>query len=173
MLILIVGNSGSGKTTQKKILTTKYGFKTITTYTTREKRVGEVDGIDYYFLSRSDFEKKIEEGFFFEYKNYCENLYGTSLESIEEAASSKDKYVLIVESNGARSIKEKIDAKAIYLKIPKEEIEKRLRARNDDHISIKVRLGEVENSEKICDYVIDGTLPIEEVTKKILEIAGE
>lgn len=173
MLILIVGNSGSGKTTQKKILTSEYGFKKITTYTTREKRVGELEGVDYYFLSREEFEKKIEDNFFFEHTEYCGNLYGTSLKSIEDAASSKDKYVLIVESNGALAIKEKIEAKAIYLKIPREEIENRLKERNDDEISIKTRLEEVENSEKICDYVIDGTLPIEEVTKKILEITGE
>lgn len=173
MLFLILGSSGSGKTTQKEILTTKYGFKKITTYTTRKKREGEKDGVDYFFLSREEFLKKVEENFFFEYTTYCDNFYGTSKSSIEAASKSREKYILIVESHGAEVIKKELEAKAIYIKIPKSIIRSRLLKRGDDESSIKNRMVDLENYRKICDYVIDGTLPIESVTEEILKITGE
>ena len=65
-MIILVGRSASGKTYLGKLLE-KVGFKKIVTYTSREKRLNEVDKIDYNFISKTEFVSKIQEGFFFEY----------------------------------------------------------------------------------------------------------
>ena len=78
-LIVISAPSGSGKDTIVKELMKKYGENkwVSVSATSREARVGEKDGVDYFFLTKKDFEKKIKEGFFLEYTNYAGNYYGT------------------------------------------------------------------------------------------------
>ena len=69
MLLVICGKMCSGKDTVVKRLINK-GFKKVVTYTTRPKRRGETDGVDYHYISKEDFEGKIKDGFFLEYRTY-------------------------------------------------------------------------------------------------------
>ncbi len=81
--IILAGSGGSGKDHMRKVLVNQ-GFKYGISYTSRAPRAGEKEGIDYYFLTKEDFEKRIEEGFWLEYDNFGGNLYGTSKQQFEE-----------------------------------------------------------------------------------------
>lgn len=88
-MIFIAGKTCSGKTRIVSELCKKFGYKKIVTYTTRPIRNKEVDGIDYHFISEEEFEKKIEEGFFAEYKVYDAEFgrchYGVATEDVVNA----------------------------------------------------------------------------------------
>ena len=81
-MILLTGASASGKTEVAKLLDKKYGVKKIITTTTREKRVNEVDGVDYFFVSKEKFEQMINNGEFVEYTLFNGNLYGSTKDQI-------------------------------------------------------------------------------------------
>ncbi len=68
MLLIICGKMCSGKDTVVKRLINK-GFKKVVTYTTRPKRRGETDGVDYHFISEGEFKRRIQDGFFLEYRD--------------------------------------------------------------------------------------------------------
>ncbi|MDP3758519.1 MAG: guanylate kinase, partial [Candidatus Daviesbacteria bacterium] len=78
LLIILTGKTASGKDTViSRLLSRLPDFKKVVTVTSRAPRVGEKDGMDYFFLSREDFKQKIEKGDFIEYVEYGGNFYGT------------------------------------------------------------------------------------------------
>ena len=96
-MIVLSGPSASGKTEVAKRLMNQYGIKRVITTTTRPMRKGEVDGVDYYFVSKERFKEMINEDLFVEYTEYNGNFYG-SLKS--EVADNK---VIAIEPNGMRA----------------------------------------------------------------------
>lgn len=95
-MIILCGASASGKSEICKSLCYNFGYVKFVTTTTRAKRVGEVDGVDYNFISLTEFENKINNNEFIEYIRYNDNYYGTEKRSIG------DSVVLIIEPNGLR-----------------------------------------------------------------------
>ena len=89
-MLILVGPSASGKTELLKILIRKYNMKKLVTYTTRPMRVGEVNGVDYHFISKNEFLEKENNNFFFETVMYNNNYYGTSKNDF-----SNDKAVIL------------------------------------------------------------------------------
>ena len=89
-MIVLAGASASGKTEVAKLLAKKYGITKIVTTTTRPKRKGEVDGVDYFFVTPERFEEMIREGRFVEYTIYNGQMYGSTKDQI-----AKDKCVVI------------------------------------------------------------------------------
>lgn len=88
MLIVLTGKTASGKDTIGARLLSKYpNLKKIVTTTSRVPRDGETQGVEYYFLSRSGFESKVQNGEFAEYVEYGGNLYGTYKKELEQAKS--------------------------------------------------------------------------------------
>lgn len=81
-MIVLAGASASGKTEVAKELARKYGITKVITTTTRDMRVGEVNGRDYFFVSKEQFEQMIQEGRFVEYTFYNNNLYGSTKDQI-------------------------------------------------------------------------------------------
>ena len=81
-MIVLAGASASGKTEVAKELARKYGITKVITTTTRDMRVGEVNGRDYFFVSKEQFERMIQEGRFVEYTFYNNNLYGSTKDQI-------------------------------------------------------------------------------------------
>jgi guanylate kinase len=106
-LILISGPAGSGKTTLCDKMMQHYGaIKRVITATTRPPRSGELDGIDYYFLSHSEFETKIAEGAFYEYARVHKNWYGTLKEPVQSQLKSGTDLLLNIDVQGAASFRQ-------------------------------------------------------------------
>lgn len=106
-LVLVVAPSGSGKDTLMEAAEAAFPhLKTLVTCTTREPRRGEVQDVDYHFLTREVFQKKIEQGEFLEWAEYGGNVYGTLKASIEEVVSRGELLLATIEVQGARRVRE-------------------------------------------------------------------
>lgn len=140
MILILMGKTASGKDSVAKELCSNYQLVKIITYTTRPPRHGETDGVDYHFISRSDFQNKIKHNFFVEWKRYetvqDEWLYGTAWSSLE------DDGVLILTPQGIKDFFNNTNkvAKVFYIKSSDETIMKRLIARGDDRAEATRRL---------------------------------
>ncbi len=111
--------------------------------TTRQPRDGEVDGRDYVFLSREEFEKWIQEGRFLEWAEYSGNLYGTPEQRVDELLRSGQSVILEIELQGARLVrKNRPDAVMVFVRAPSlEETRKRLRGRaTEDEEALEARM---------------------------------
>ncbi len=135
ILFVISAPSGAGKTTLCRELMKAFPDLNLSvSYTTREKRRGEVDGRDYRFIDRKSFQKMIDEGQFAEWAEVHGELYGTSIKSIREAEREGRDLILDIDWQGAKQIKERI-GKGVYIFIlppSMEELERRLRSRGKD-----------------------------------------
>ncbi len=145
-LLIFSAPSGSGKTTIVKHLLDRIGgLEFSVSACSREKRQGEVDGRDYYFLSADDFRKKIEEGAFVEWEEvYPGQYYGTLNSELERIWKNGHHVVFDVDVVGGLNLKKKFGSRAlaVFVKAPSLEIlERRLRDRSsDDEASIRKRL---------------------------------
>lgn len=105
MLIVLSGPSGIGKDSVLKIiLKERKDLKLSISYTTRPPRKGEVNGVDYHFVSKQEFEKFIENGEMLEYATYCGNYYGTRSFEIDEELKNGSSMILEIEVQGARQV---------------------------------------------------------------------
>ena len=180
-IIVLAGKSASGKNFVARKLE-EHGYKTIVTYTTRPKRKGEKQDITYHFISDEEFNQKIDEGFFAEWKSYITNegvwYYGSSLEDIENA---DNKSVIILTPQGYRDIKEKVDCKvvSIYLYANNATIKKRLIARGDDPKETERRILHDNEDFKGIENEVDRIVynnesdTIDSVVQKILKYVSE
>lgn len=106
-LILISGPAGSGKTTLcDKMMRHYAGIQRVITSTTRLPRKGEQDGIDYYFLSHTEFEAKIAAGAFYEYAQVHKNWYGTLKATVQSQLQSGTDLLLNIDVQGAASFRQ-------------------------------------------------------------------
>ena len=105
MLIVLSGPSGVGKGTVRKAIFDQPGndFQYSISMTTRQPRPGEKDGVDYFFVSKEEFEKNIQTGQMLEYAKYVDNYYGTPLKYIDETLDSGKDVFLEIEVNGGRA----------------------------------------------------------------------
>ena len=108
ILIVVSGFSGAGKGTLMKALLEKYpeDYALSISATTRNPREGEVNGREYFFLTKEDFEKKIANGELIEYAKYVENYYGTPRDYVEEKLNEGKDVILEIEIQGALKVKE-------------------------------------------------------------------
>ncbi len=154
-LIVLTGPSGVGKGTLLKALKANHPdlFLSISA-TTRQPRVGEVDGKDYFFLTREDFEAKIKDNLFLEWAEYAGNYYGTPRSNVEGKINEGVSVVLEIEVIGARKIKDSFpDALLIFILPPSmEELEQRLRDRGkDSETAINRRMETAKAEIAACD----------------------
>ena len=119
--IILVGPSAAGKNYLRNIFADK-GFTHDVSYTSREKRPGEIEGEDYHFIPREEFERKIKDGEFYEWTEYKGNLYGTGLKEWNE------RDIFIMESVGVSKIHPEDRKKCfvIYLNPPHDSRIKRM-----------------------------------------------
>ena len=120
LLIVISGFSGAGKGTLMKKLVENYDqYALSVSMTTRAPRVGEVDGREYFFATREQFEEKIQQGGLIEHAQYCENYYGTPKDYVEEQLEAGKDVILEIEIQGAMKIKEQFpDAVLLFVMPP-------------------------------------------------------
>jgi guanylate kinase len=131
-LIVVSGPSGAGKSTLiKASLEAVPELAYSVSATTRRPRPGEVDGRDYIFLSRKEFELWIEEGRFLEWAEYSGNLYGTPEQKVEEFLNEGKSVILELELQGARQVQlKRPDAVMVFVRAPSlEETRRRLAGR--------------------------------------------
>lgn len=132
---IISAPSGVGKTTIRKILTSQIeDLRYSISYTTRPPRADEVDGQDYYFISKEIFQEKISECFFLEWAKVHENFYGTAKGPIKEALRERKNIFLDVDIQGARNLKKKLPGAIFIFLIPPswKALEERLRNRGTE-----------------------------------------
>ncbi len=159
-LFVISGASGVGKSTVlAKVMETKPDLRFSVSATTRKPRPGEVEAVDYYFVSKQQFEEMIRQDAFLEYDAHMDNYYGTPKAQLEEKLLTGD-VVLDIEPNGAFNVRKSWpEAVLIFIAPPSlEELERRLRSRGDtDEHQIRVRLDrvqwEMEQGQKY-DYMV-------------------
>ena len=162
LLIVISGPSGVGKGTVRKALFNmpKHNLTYSVSMTTRKIRPGEVDGKDYYFVSKEEFEKRIEENKFLEHAEFVGNYYGTPLDKVNEQLDNGKEVVLEIEVEGALQVKKKVpDCVMIFLVPPsKEDLYKRLRSRGTESEEIIEQRVNKANREfkkaKYYDYIV-------------------
>lgn len=123
-LIVVSGPSGAGKSTLiREALDAVEELAYSVSATTREPREGEVNGRDYIFLSREEFEKWIEEGRFLEWAEYSGNLYGTPEQRVEELLEGGRSVILEIELQGARLVRQnRPDAVMVFVRAPSLEV---------------------------------------------------
>lgn len=150
-LIVISGPSGVGKgTLVGQILARVPGIFLSISATTRPPRAGEVNGANYYFISREEFSRKIEAGMFLEWANIYGDLYGTPREPIEQALSQGYQVVLEIDVQGAEQIRANLGAKALYVFImppSAEELARRLDGRKTESNEERKKRLEVADAE--------------------------
>ena len=120
LLIVFSGPSGVGKgTVRAKIFESENNFEYSVSMTTRKQRPGEVDGKDYYFQTRDEFEEMIRNGQMLEYAEYVGNYYGTPLTYVNKTLDEGKDVFLEIEVQGAQQVKEKVpDGVFIFLTPP-------------------------------------------------------
>ncbi|MDQ4126944.1 MAG: guanylate kinase [Actinomycetota bacterium] len=131
-LIVVSGPSGAGKSTLiREALEAVPKLAYSVSATTRRPRPGEVDGRDYVFLSREEFERWIAEGRFLEWAAYSGNLYGTPEQKVEELLDAGRSVILEIELQGARQVRSKRpDAVMVFVRAPSlDETRRRLTGR--------------------------------------------
>ena len=134
-LIVLSGPSGVGKSTViAELLGQRDNIYFSVSYTTRNPRVGEQDGVNYNFVSRAEFERMIADDELLEYAEYVNNYYGTSLKAIRERLEAGTDVLLDIEVQGAAKLKKRCpDALFIFIIPPSfEELSRRLHKRNTD-----------------------------------------
>ena len=155
-LMIISGPSGVGKgTVVKKILESNSNVKLSVSATTRKKRLGEVDGVDYHFYSKEDFLKLCENGEMLEYAEYCGNFYGTPSKPIENWLKIGKDVLLEIEIKGAKKIKKKCkDCVAVFLLPPSLDVlYNRLKGRGtEDEMAVQCRLERAKEELRCADF---------------------
>jgi len=135
ILIVVSGFSGAGKGTLMKRLVEEYdGYALSISATTRKPRPGEEEGREYFFLSREQFEKRIEDHALIEHAEYCGNYYGTPRDYVEKKLSEGRDVILEIEIQGALKIKEQYpDALLLFVSTPDAaELRRRLSGRGTE-----------------------------------------
>lgn len=157
LLVIMSGPSGAGKSTVvSRLLKRRDDIRFSVSATTRAPRPGEKEGVSYYFKSREEFDRMIEEDAFLEHAEYVGNCYGTPSAPVDEALANGFTVLLDIEVQGAAQVQAKRpDAVSVFLCPPSlEELENRLRGRGtDSEEKIRSRLETAEREyEQLSRY---------------------
>ena len=162
-MISLVGKTARGKSAVQHYLLSQ-GYEKIPTWTTRPKRPGEQDDVDYHFTNDEDFQNKIEQGFFAEWKAYNTVhgiwYYGSGIEDIRNA---KENSIIILTPAGLRDVKHLLPESAISILIDADDeiTRERLLLRGDNPAEIERRFAtdeeDFKDAEKLVDYVLLNT----------------
>lgn len=159
ILVVLSGPSGVGKGTIAKVIAKEPNFALSISCTTRMPRSGEVDGREYFFITREEFEKKRDEGGFLEYSEHFGNDYGTPRDFVMDKLGKKD-VLLEIDVNGGLNVKKAYKDAVLVMILPPslEELKHRLKMRNtetDEQIEQRMQRIAYEIGKKdLYDYVV-------------------
>ena len=150
VMVILSSPSGAGKTTITKKIQQKYqNFKISVSHTTRKPRPNEVEGVDYIFVTKEEFEKKKEKNEFYEHAKIFDNYYGTSKKSVTNILEKKNDILFDIDWQGTQQLSKfsELNLVKIFILPPnKKELENRLLQRNQDNKEIVTkRLGSFDN----------------------------
>ncbi|UCG86121.1 MAG: guanylate kinase [Gemmatimonadota bacterium] len=175
-LIVLSAPSGGGKTMiAKALVAAREDLEYSVSATTRAPRQGEVDGVDYHFLSRAAFAKRRDAGEFLEWAEYGGDLYGTLEVDVDRAIGQHKHVILDIEVQGARQVRERRkDVVSIFILPPSAEtLVRRLGGRdislNEDALRRRLRRA-VDELEEAADY--DYVVVNEDRTQVVAEVAA-
>ena len=164
LLIILSGPSGVGKGTVRKYIMKHHSFPMVfsISMTTREPRATETNGVEYYFVSKEEFQKNIDEDNFLEWAEFVGNRYGTPKSKVEELRNQGKNVLLEIEINGAEQVLKKVkDDRVIsfFLKPPSlRQLEDRIRKRkseSEETIQKRLAKGRSEIAKAVnYDFVI-------------------
>jgi guanylate kinase len=177
-LIVFSAPSGTGKSTiAKLVLECLQNIRFSVSATTRQKRSGEQEGVNYYFLTKEDFEEKIRQGGFVEHEFFFGNYYGTLLDKTREVIDRGTNLLLDLDVKGALNLKRIFpdNSLLLFFKPPSIEVlQQRLKGReSEDEESIRVRLErarlELEFADRFDEVIVNDNLDktVEAVTELI------
>ena len=170
-MIVLVGESASGKSSIEKYLVDNYGYSKVVSYTTRQPRPNEVDGVDYHFISVDEFLKLKEQGFFAETAMYNNWHYGTAKEDCT------DDKIAVLTPHGLRQISkvDGINVTSFYINVPRRDRLIKILQRGDNIEEAYRRslsdVGQFDGIEDEVDYVIHNVgykKSIAEMAKEVL-----
>jgi guanylate kinase len=148
VLVVISSPSGAGKTTiAKKLVSKKSNIELSISLTTRKPRPKEVDGIDYHFVSKVFFKKKINQNSFLEHAKVFDNFYGTIKKDITDKLKKGINILLDIDWQGARQVRKKMpnDVLSIFILPPSlKELKKRLKKRENNIFFINKRMSKAK-----------------------------
>lgn len=179
LLIVVSGPAGCGKgTVLRELFNCRKGLYYSVSATTRRPRPDEKDGVNYFFLTTSEFEERIKSGKMLEYAMYCENYYGTPRDKVDEMLQKGQDVILEIEVVGAMNIKILYpDALLIFIMPPSlQELEARLVGRgteDSDTIAKRIKAAETEMAQAHkYDYKVINNIAVEAAKElsKIIDV---
>lgn len=177
VLVVISGPAGSGKgTVISYIMNNEADYAYSVSATTRQPRPGEVDGKNYYFISREDFEQRLDTDMLLEHTEYCGNYYGTPRDKVMEQLKTKN-VILEIEVDGAMQVKDKFPEATLILLLPPDfrTLEARLRGRHTETEEVIIkRLEKAKNEigffDKYDYIVINNDGGAQDAARQIINI---
>jgi guanylate kinase len=170
LLLIVSAPSGAGKTTLvKRVVEQVPGLTLSRSYTSRPAREGEIDGVDYNFVTRERFEEMVAASGFLEWAEVFGHLYGTSAADTRRTLETGSDLVLVIDVQGARKVRRAgIEATAIFVMPPSFEVlEKRLRGRSKDSEAAIARRLQVARDEVAAFSEYDFVVLNDELTAAV------
>lgn len=177
-LFVISGSSGVGKgTVIERFLKKNPNFDLSISCTTRSKREGEIEGVNYFYISKEEFKKGIENNEFLEWAEFSGNYYGTKKEFVQKKLNDKKDLILEIDTQGALQLKEKMqDSVLIFIAPPSyQDLELRLRNRKTeseeaiakrlDFVKLELRNSEMFDYRIINDQIDNAVEELERIIK--------
>ena len=164
MIVILSGVAGAGKDTIKKEIIKRMNFvESLPSYTSRPPREGDIPGQTYNFVTKAEFEKMIERNEFYEYDIHHNNYYGVPRKLLNEKIEQGKVIIKDVDVNGTQNLVNLLgqDTKivTIFLRVPKDELERRLKERiekpSPEEITLRLNRFDYEESKiGLYDYVL-------------------
>jgi len=176
VLVVLAGTSGAGKGTIGRRLLERYpDMRWSVSWTTRAARPGEVEGVDYHFVSRDEFERLRDAGGFLEWFEVYGDLKGTPREFVVDALAAGHDVLLELDVHGALAAREPLpSALLVFVQAPsREEQRRRLEERGADHPeAVERRLARADAEEQIAREQFDAVIVNDDVGRAITQLAA-
>lgn len=177
-LLVLSGPGGVGKSTITKAISDHPEFWVSISATTRSPRIGELDGVDYFYISSAEFERRIAANEFLEWAEFAGAKYGTPVEAVKEKLKNGFNVILEIEIAGARQVRKAApDAKLIFIAPPSwEELKNRLEGRgtdSDERRAERLALAQEEMAaQSEFDYILVNDR-LERVIAELVSLAAD